>query len=851
MSLHLSESISSVPRPRVRARTGRRALGAAVALVLGAATLSVAASGGAAAATTPCAPVTHPLGLATGWTEFVEGNGHRTSESEGSVAYGGDLLTPMTVGGDLTVSPSTPTLVVAGRHGEWFNLQRGSAFVTPRSGVNLNGGGSYLSANPVDFAAAFTHLRATSTAWGAAPQSGTLVRDGDTQNRVLVLRGTDTALNVFHLDQALLDEARTISYDVPPGAAVLVNVAGTSVRIDGDKKMTLTPDGAQPTTAGVRARGPFLWNFPEATSLRIRVGSDFGGHLIAPRAAVRVDLGVIVGQVVAASFHSDNETHAAFVPASVCLPAPPLDPEDPEVPEPPKRSDVTVTKTASAASVPGGSTLVYRLRATNLGAAPATGVVVTDRLPGGVTFVSASAPCTHAGGTVTCAVGTLAPSASRELEVRVLVAPIAGAGRPSHPQAYHSLTPYKVEQHVDLEPGQTRSVRVDCGPGDLVSDGALRTDHVDQGTGTLADVRILTSHAVDARTWKVVARNHATGRAQAKAYAVCLPGHTEVADRQTGHGDGHRHPLELDAEPVTATVAYGPGTHLQTLTCPTGSRPVAPGHAVAGGRATLVSSATGTGRSRTWTFGVRVDDPATVTFSVSCLRTTTGAVQGHTHELHLTHVVREVVLRPDTVTEEQVTCPDDAKGIVATFDLPDGVHPLGHDPRLKARAFRLLTAPGPSRTAVLDLLCLGDRTSTEATGTGSPVTLDNTAAVTSSSVDADPGNNSATATVVVTPGAVTAALLPAGQVVGRQVRLRVVSSVPTRGRVAVRAANGRVLARGTRVLKAATPTTVTLRLTRPGVRQLGSLRGQRTRQVTVVVRPRAGRNQTRTVTVRR
>ena len=243
--------------------------------------LTVATTGGAAVAATSCVDTVQPLGEATGWTEFVEGDGYRTSESEGSVAYGGDLPTGMTVGSDLTVATTVPTLVVAGSHGQWFNLGKGSAYVVPKSGVNHNSGGSYLATNPIDFPAAFTQLRATSTRWATAAATGTLVEQSDAVNRIIVLRGTDPQLNVFTLTQAELSAAKTISYDVPTGAAVLVNVRGTTVRVT--SKMTLTPGGAQPTTAGVRARGPFIWNFPEATALTFDVGSDFGGHVIAPR----------------------------------------------------------------------------------------------------------------------------------------------------------------------------------------------------------------------------------------------------------------------------------------------------------------------------------------------------------------------------------------------------------------------------------------------------------------------------------------------------------------------------------------------------------------------------------------
>src|SRR6478609_5371721 len=121
-----------------------------------------------------CTTVSNPLGAATGWTEFVETNGTRGAESEGSIAYGGNFAgSGFTVGSHLPVSTpaNTPTLVVAGSHGT-FNLQRGSAYVTPQNGVNFNGGGGYLASNPVSFGPAFTYLRAKSADWATAAQTG-------------------------------------------------------------------------------------------------------------------------------------------------------------------------------------------------------------------------------------------------------------------------------------------------------------------------------------------------------------------------------------------------------------------------------------------------------------------------------------------------------------------------------------------------------------------------------------------------------------------------------------------------------------------------------------------------------
>jgi uncharacterized repeat protein (TIGR01451 family)/fimbrial isopeptide formation D2 family protein len=72
-------------------------------------------------------------------------------------------------------------------------------------------------------------------------------------------------------------------------------------------------------------------------------------------------------------------------------------------------ANVGIEKTA-AETVDANANLTYTLRLFNDGPSPATNVVVEDELPAGVVFVSASAGCTEADGTVTCTRPTLAVS---------------------------------------------------------------------------------------------------------------------------------------------------------------------------------------------------------------------------------------------------------------------------------------------------------------------------------------------------------------------------------------------------------------------------------------------------------
>jgi uncharacterized repeat protein (TIGR01451 family) len=73
-------------------------------------------------------------------------------------------------------------------------------------------------------------------------------------------------------------------------------------------------------------------------------------------------------------------------------------------------ADLTISKADSPDPVSVGSSLAYTVQVQNLGPDPASGVTVTDELPKGVDFVSATASsgqCAHKAKKVTCALGGL------------------------------------------------------------------------------------------------------------------------------------------------------------------------------------------------------------------------------------------------------------------------------------------------------------------------------------------------------------------------------------------------------------------------------------------------------------
>jgi uncharacterized repeat protein (TIGR01451 family) len=82
-------------------------------------------------------------------------------------------------------------------------------------------------------------------------------------------------------------------------------------------------------------------------------------------------------------------------------------------------TDMAVTQSASVSPAVVGQNLTYTLSITNLGTAVASGVTVTDVLPAGVTFVSASPGATNLGGAVVAAPGTVPNGTGATLTVTV------------------------------------------------------------------------------------------------------------------------------------------------------------------------------------------------------------------------------------------------------------------------------------------------------------------------------------------------------------------------------------------------------------------------------------------------
>lgn len=91
----------------------------------------------------------------------------------------------------------------------------------------------------------------------------------------------------------------------------------------------------------------------------------------------------------------------------------------------PLQADLSIAVSGNSVNFPGNIT--YTLVVTNNGTSSGTGVIVTDALPPGLTFVSVTGTgCSQAAGTVTCNIGTLA--SGNTSTVTITATPSAGGG---------------------------------------------------------------------------------------------------------------------------------------------------------------------------------------------------------------------------------------------------------------------------------------------------------------------------------------------------------------------------------------------------------------------------------------
>jgi uncharacterized repeat protein (TIGR01451 family) len=400
-------------------------------------------------------------------------------------------------------------------------------------------------------------------------------------------------------------------------------------------------------------------------------------------------------------------------------------------PPPPDTAQLKIEKTVDHPVVYGGENVVFTISVTNHGPAAAQNTKITDSVPAGLTVTGVTSPCTYVLQLVTCNVGTLAKNETKTYKISAKADPL-----PPVAGVEDTLDISKVERHISLQPGQSLTQQLTCGPNAIMTDAAVRIDNVDLNTGDYGSVEVRRLKSISPSTYEAYLKNHASGQAQVKLFGVCV-------GRQTWGG------RQITVGPLlTKTLPTDKGTNTLELTCPAGTTPVSPGYELDGTRGVLLESAPVGSDTREFTFKTDTDN-ASITVSMRCLDNRTSEVGGVSGDLQFEPITRKVTIGPGQVVSESLTCGIGYKGIVAGWEYPDGLVRLGNDPQPITRVFKIWNPTNAPLEATLHLLCLSLKTRA---GEPEPREYVNTAYVTSTTTTAPGSILSDSASVTVKPG---------------------------------------------------------------------------------------------------
>lgn len=408
--------------------------------------------------------------------------------------------------------------------------------------------------------------------------------------------------------------------------------------------------------------------------------------------------------------------------------------------------DLKTSVSGSPNPVAAGQYVSLKIVTDNIGDATAPNVVAKAFLPAKTMYIPGDSKCKKVGNEVHCALGDMPAGGNAVSEVVLRLTDFSFAGffqafvtahtsgtdaNNANDGSHTNITVYnhshdhqntvqKKEEHISL-PAFSGIVerKLECDPGYVMMDASFRVDNVDQGTGTAKSVSVLGTYAEgDGYRFKLV--NYASGQAQGKLFGTCLSKKTQGANADNS-GPHHTHDIQVGA-PKTKNQAVVAGQHYNVkVSCDAGPNDfvvaVAPGYGVSGAEGYLTYSMPGyDGNGKpAWDFGFTATQSGNVEFSIRCMDRWLSTSVGHSHEQWFSNVDERFDVDPTDHAgrEYQVSCSDEAKGIVGGFDLEDPLYMLGHDPRPKTRAFRVLNESNSKKKAHFNLLCVGDRTGTD------------------------------------------------------------------------------------------------------------------------------------------
>ena len=292
------------------------------------------------------------LGSATDYNVFVLSDyTMQSTDVWGKLAVGGSLTadtfgvgtqlrgdkhgTTLTVGGDVTLSNGK----VYGDtvYGGSANVAENVGFEFLAEDNSLIRRASLSQGSNLDFSAIGNELKAIakSVSQSAASAMDGVITEQYDDVTLVTLTGEDRDLNIFNLAGDLFSRLRKLTFDVPDTSEIIVNVSGPKAEVSqfdfyfGDERC----EGGNNPWCRDRA-SDILFNFADTTDLDIsQVG--FIGSILAPNANVNINIGHIIGTLVAGSLSGTGESHTVGRPSNPYNPSS-SEPGSPtqQVPEP-------------------------------------------------------------------------------------------------------------------------------------------------------------------------------------------------------------------------------------------------------------------------------------------------------------------------------------------------------------------------------------------------------------------------------------------------------------------------------------------------------------------------------------
>jgi uncharacterized repeat protein (TIGR01451 family) len=402
-----------------------------------------------------------------------------------------------------------------------------------------------------------------------------------------------------------------------------------------------------------------------------------------------------------------------------------------------QRADVSIRKTSDKTVYLGGDLVTYTLTVHNNGPSTATNVSVEDALPANLNYLpgsvsAGSAICNDplsSGGQLECSISTIATGADEIITFKMSV---PGTAPQAATEAHtHQITLDKAEQYVSLGANKSTTFDVTCPANGYAVDGSVQIVNVAQGYQK-TDVIVTQASSVAPGTYRFSATNTTPVQAQLRAHIVCMPAMTASDGNPPSHG------VVIGALVEQTSAVLTPGTYTFYVPYSGGHSAVAQGITVLSGRANLVGNEPGP--NNTWRYTVLVSETATVQLSLREMDSLTAPAGNpeHVHAFDFLHVEEIHTLQAGVNEQIRVSCPVGYKGIVGTYELPDGVIATGSVPEPINRDFDVYNPNGFAVDALFDLECINISTAQQISDVSQ---VSNTAQIASAIADPDAANN--------------------------------------------------------------------------------------------------------------